>query len=615
MKGRLSPRCPADILSEIQRRQVSGTLSLSHAGVTRQLFIDQGLAILFAASNQPAESFTAQLSEKVRLTAVQVRAATEGKRADELLGTTLVRLGFVPAAQMAAVTREHIHRVALAALAMGEGEWQFHLGALPLRDRLDTGLRIAELVLEWSRGLKDAAWIRQRLGSDATRIQRERRPPEGYQSIRLDAAEGYIMSRVDGAATVGEIGMMSPMGEERTLAALIGLALAGILEMPGAGALPPVIEIPRAEEEVAPQAAPEDADAADVPAASAAAPPAPAVPEAGAAPQAAAPVSPAAAAAAGQPATGTSAPPAGAPGKPPLRLVSPPAGSAKPGQTAPGKTAPPRVGAGAARPAAGARPRLGERRKLTPVRRPPAPVVPKPTPLPDEAQVEMEMGQRFDQIHALDLYQVLGVSPSAAVDEVRRAYYALARRFHPDRFRNEQIKPRAEKVFGRITEAYATLSDQETRRRYDEEEKGKAERADSRPADTSDLARQNFRSARENLEHGHFDKALGFLQNACQQDPTKAEYFALLGLTQSKNPRLRKDAEASLLKAIELDPASASAYANLGALYERVGAIERAHAMYRKALQWDPENAIARQGLEREEPGRKGILGLFSRKS
>jgi len=599
MKGRLSPRCPADILSEIQRRQVSGTLSLSHAGMARQLFIDGGVAILFAASNQPAESFSALLADKLRLTGAQVRAATEAKRADELLGTTLVRLGLVPAGQMAALTREHIHRVALAALAVGEGEWQFQPGALPLRDRLDSGLRIAEVVLEWSRGLKDAGWIRRRLGSDETRIQRERRPPEGYQSIRLDAAEGYIMSRVDGAATVREIGMMSPMGEERTLAALIGLALAGILEMPGAGALPPVIELPP-EEDTAPPAIP-------------AAPEAGATSDAGAAPGTGA-----------APGAGATAPPAGAPPKPPLRLVPPPAGAAKPGQPAPTKgttarapTGAARPATGAARPGTGARPRLGERRKLTAVRRPPAPppAVPKPTPLPDGAQLEMDMSQRFDQIHALDLYQVLGVTPTAPVDEIRRAYYALARRFHPDRFRNEQIKPRAEKVFGRITEAYATLSDEETRRRYDEEEKGKAERADSRPADTSDLARQNFKSGRENLEHGHFDKALGFLLNACQQDPTRAEYFELLGATQAKNPRLRKDAETSLLKAIDLDPASASAHAHLGALYERTGALDRARAMYRKALQWDPDNAIARQGLEREDPGRKGILGLFSRKS
>src|SRR5262245_18016416 len=98
MTGRQSPRCPAVILGVRQPRQGSWTLALAHAGITRQLFIDGGVAILFAASNQPAESFNAHLADKVRLTGAQVRAATESKRADELLGTTLVRLGLVPAA-------------------------------------------------------------------------------------------------------------------------------------------------------------------------------------------------------------------------------------------------------------------------------------------------------------------------------------------------------------------------------------------------------------------------------------------------------------------------------------------------------------------------------------
>jgi curved DNA-binding protein CbpA len=311
-------------------------------------------------------------------------------------------------------------------------------------------------------------------------------------------------------------------------------------------------------------------------------------------------------------ATGNAAP-AGAASAP--RGAAPTTAGTTPAQAA---ASPARPASPGSRPAASGTRRPTDRR-VAPVRRPP-PAVKKPVAdagaLPEGAELEAEMGQRFEQIDTQDLYQVLGVGPSAQVDDIRRAYYALARRFHPDRFRNEQVKPRAEKVFGRITEAYATLSDPETRQRYDQEEAGRAhQRADQRPADTTVLARQNYRTGREHLERGHLAEALGFFVNACQQDPTRVEYLVALGVTQARNPRLRKDAEESLLKAIALDPANADAHAHLGALYDRAGAAERARAMYRKALEWDPDNAIARQGLERAEPGRKGILGLFSRKS
>jgi len=599
MKGSLSQRCPAEILSEIQRRQASGTASFSHAGISRQLFFDAGVAIRFAASNHPAESFTAHLAEQARLSNMQMRAATEAKQPEELLGTTLVRLGIIPIADLAALTREHIQRVVRAALAMSEGEWEFQVGALPFREQLDAGLRTAEVVLEWSRSLTDAAWIRQHLGPDETRIQRDRRPPEGYQTVRLDAAEGYIMSRVDGAATLREIGMVSPMGDERTLAALLGLALAGILEMPSAGALPAVVDVEPPAPEMTPEApaARFDGPAVDGAPPAAAPPPAPDL------------TVPAAAA------TATAAP---------LRLVPPVAAAAAPAKptagTPAGTTPRARPSSAGARPGLGGLRRPGDKRTMASVRRSthPAPAKPVPplAPLPEGDQLEAEMTQRFDQMDTQDLYQVLGVSPSAPVDDIRRAYYGLARRFHPDRFRKEAVKPRAEKVFGRITEAYATLSDPDVRQRYNLEEAGRApNRGDNRPADTTDLARQNFRTGREHLERGHLAEALGFLVNACRQDPTRPEYFELLGITQSKNPRFRKDAEENLLKAIALDPTGASAHAHLGALYERTGSADKAREMYRKALEWDPDNAIARESLGRAEPGRKGILGLFSRKS
>ena len=63
-----------------------------------------------------------------------------------------------------------------------------------------------------------------------------------------------------------------------------------------------------------------------------------------------------------------------------------------------------------------------------------------------------------------DLYVELGVPRGATQDEIRQAFKALARRYHPDR--NPDDIPTQEK-FQRVTRAYEVLSDPEKRSLYD----------------------------------------------------------------------------------------------------------------------------------------------------
>ncbi len=66
-----------------------------------------------------------------------------------------------------------------------------------------------------------------------------------------------------------------------------------------------------------------------------------------------------------------------------------------------------------------------------------------------------------------DYYEVLGVDRTADEKEIKKAYRKLARKYHPD-VAEEGKKEEATEKFKEISEAYAVLSDEEKRQRYDQ---------------------------------------------------------------------------------------------------------------------------------------------------
>lgn len=63
-----------------------------------------------------------------------------------------------------------------------------------------------------------------------------------------------------------------------------------------------------------------------------------------------------------------------------------------------------------------------------------------------------------------DFYEILGVSKTASVEEINKAYRKLARKYHPDRNPGDK---QAEATFKEIQHAYDILNDADKRSKYD----------------------------------------------------------------------------------------------------------------------------------------------------
>jgi hypothetical protein len=63
-----------------------------------------------------------------------------------------------------------------------------------------------------------------------------------------------------------------------------------------------------------------------------------------------------------------------------------------------------------------------------------------------------------------DFYKILGVSQDADAKDIKKAYYQLAKKYHPDTNKGDN---KAQKKFQEVSEAYECLSDETKRKQYD----------------------------------------------------------------------------------------------------------------------------------------------------
>jgi curved DNA-binding protein CbpA len=226
-------------------------------------------------------------------------------------------------------------------------------------------------------------------------------------------------------------------------------------------------------------------------------------------------------------------------------------------------------------------------------------------------------------------YSVMGVTRSTTPSDIKRVYYSLARRLHPDRLRrvaDSDTQQRIDAAFAKIAHAYDVLKDSKLRASYDlklekrrptpkeneatrtdpqrAETPARAEptRADSQATTTGaraeqpskEEAEQKFRQGLAAYAKRDFATARLLFGEAARLAPQQARYRAHLGRALARDKSTRRQAETELLAAVSLDALDASFRVMLAELYKEVGLRRKAEAQLERALALEPTNAEAR---------------------
>ena len=122
-----------------------------------------------------------------------------------------------------------------------------------------------------------------------------------------------------------------------------------------------------------------------------------------------------------------------------------------------------------------------------------------------------------------DPYSVLGVSPSASDEEVKKAYRELARKYHPDAYADNPLSDLAKEKMQEINEAYDSIMN---------ERKGGGH-ASGDTGGYSAYQNQSFSEIRLYIQRNELEKAQTML-DAVSINERNAEWYYLNGSVQYK---------------------------------------------------------------------------------
>jgi len=157
---------------------------------------------------------------------------------------------------------------------------------------------------------------------------------------------------------------------------------------------------------------------------------------------------------------------------------------------------------------------------------------------------ELEIDALAKIAEELSYYQLLQVEPGTTGGELKKAYYALSRSYHPDANRNrpEAVQQSCHRISKVLTEAYCVLRDPRKRKAYDAQLEGGGAlriqlaeaaashaRSDSaRRSGTTAQGKQFLMKAEEDVRNGQLASAIQNLQMALTFEPGNVGFKEML---------------------------------------------------------------------------------------
>jgi hypothetical protein len=233
--GNLSRKPALDLLLELHRGAVTGSLKLERAPLQKAVYFRDG-QILFAASNDPKDQLASILVEEGKLGPDQMQVAQARVSPGNPLAKVLTELGYISQRELAEAARIKVEKILTDLYTWKEGTYQFATKSLP-KGAIDLELSTSRLLFASIRRVQDRDWVLRQLGSLDTVLTPTGSLSQFLSDTEPEPAAAQVLKLADGVKTVKQIGALSGLGEFEVAKVLAAAHVAGALTGAGGAAV------------------------------------------------------------------------------------------------------------------------------------------------------------------------------------------------------------------------------------------------------------------------------------------------------------------------------------------------------------------------------------------
>ncbi len=229
MQVHFSSQTLAEIFRDLYLGERSGVLQLTRAALEKRIYFDRGM-ILFAESSLDDEDLGRRLVSEGKISSGALAEARRNISEPKDLAQALVNRGLIGKEALSHTVRFIVERVVQSVFKWEGGTARFSEGWL-LQEIFESDvLATFEIILGGISTMVGFPPIRDALLGVDNRLRAKVPPPVPLERLALTPAHGFILSRVDGTSSVGQILSILPPGEDELASRfLYGLLVMGVV--------------------------------------------------------------------------------------------------------------------------------------------------------------------------------------------------------------------------------------------------------------------------------------------------------------------------------------------------------------------------------------------------